>query len=303
MAFSDFQAQQDQEAAAAAKAKADAAAAAPAPVAPAPVQAANPPAASQQQQTPPPASADPSAPAPGGYDLGPVHLGYTNRGTPGMSWQGGGLGGWMPSSQTVHNVTDRMFNNVLWGGADPITAAASNYYNPGSPNLVTLRAQRQQMDASMSPAAKAVADTGAQFSPTNQNINRIPVIGPMVQGAVLEGGKSFGAGNDTPTALNDAARGAVTGLGSQVAANTALNPWAWGQIAGHTIDKAAPLGIGLMGHGFGGLIARDAAKPYADAIRDWGARTAGPGWSEAARAVQNLLFGAAPLVQKQPDNR
>jgi hypothetical protein len=216
-----------------------------------------------------------------------------------MSWQGGGMGGWMPSSQTVHNVTDRLFNNVLWGTADPITAAASNYYNPGSPDLATLRAQRQQMNAQMSPGEKAVADIGAQFSPTNQNINRIPVIGPTAQGALQHGVQSYNEGNDVPTALNDAARGAVSALGSQVAANTMLNPNVWGQIAGHTIDKVAPLGIGLMGHGLGGLIARDAAKPYADAIRDWGARTAGPGWSAAASALQNLLYGGASTYQQQ----
>ena len=73
-------------------------------------------------------STDPDAPAPGGYDLGPFHFGFTNRGTPGVSY---------PGSQAVHDFQNRATNDMSLNLGDPLTAAV------GGPNLATLRAQRE----------------------------------------------------------------------------------------------------------------------------------------------------------------
>ena len=178
----------------------------PAPAAAPPPPVANPPPPAPATNEPPPPPAgnppppDPSAPAPGGYDLGPLHFGVTNRGTPGVSWSGSD---WVPSSQTAHNVWDRLTNNAVYNAADPITSAL------GGGDLATLRAQREQMNAQMSPAAKATADIGAQLMPQNILLNRFG--GPVAQGAVQQGVGSLNQGNSPETALKDAAIGGATG--------------------------------------------------------------------------------------------
>jgi hypothetical protein len=286
MAYADFQAaEQARQAAAAAQAKASAAPAAPA----APPPAQTPAATSGQSAPPPPANADPSAPAPGGYDLGPLHFGFTNRGVPGVSWPSGGLGGWLPGSQTLHDVQNRFSNDALGGLADPITAAA------GGPDLAMLRMQRQQADQRLTPGEKTATDIAAQFYPTNQFLNRIPVAGPTVQGFVQEGAKSYGAGDDWSTILSNAEKGGAAGAASQLTANVLTRPG--------IVSRAVSLGfpgllgtVGLGEHGFlGGYLANKALEPTAEAI----SKSTSPLWSGARSALQSILMGGASSMKQQ----
>jgi hypothetical protein len=280
MAFADFQAAQDKAAAAAKAAAAPPAAPAlAAPTAPAP--------AAQQ-------AADPDASDPNrGFDLGPVHLGFTNRGTPGMSWQSGGLGGWFPGSQAAHDATNRFANDALGGLGDNITSAV------GGGDLATLRAQRQQADARLTPLEKAGTDIAAQFYPTNQFLNRIPVAGPTVQGATQEAAKSYGAGNDKSTIISDAVKGGVAGLGTQVGANILTSP----AVLSKTLGLGFPGLLGTFGlgeHGFlGGYLANKALEPSAEAISKSGGS---PIWGGARSALQSLLMGGLSSSKQQGGN-
>ena len=283
MAFADFQAQQDKAAAAAAKA----AAPAPTPTAPAATPATAPAAAPNAAQQP---TADPDASDPSrGFDLGPVHLGFTNRGTPGVSWPSGGLGGWFPGSQAAHDFQNRFSNDALGGLADNITSTV------GGGDLATLRTQRQQADARLTPLEKTGTDIAAQFYPTNQFLNRIPYAGPMVQGAVQEGAKSYGAGNDWSTIRSDAVKGGAAGLGTQIGANVLTSPG----IAAKALGLGFPGLLGTFGlgeHGFlGGYLANKALEPTAEAI----SKSGGSLWGVARSALQSLLMGGLSSAKQQ----
>ena len=287
MAYADFQAEQARQAAAAAQTKA----AAPVPTAPAAPAPAQTPAATSAQAAPPANSnADPDAPAPGGFDWGPVHFGVTNRGTPGVSWPSGGLGGWFPGSQTAHDVQNRFSNDALGGMGDNITSAV------GGGDLATLRMQRQQADARLTPGEKTATDIAAQFYPTNQFLNRIPVAGPTVQGFVQEGLKSHGAGDDPSTAFSNAVKGGAAGLGSQLTANALTSPG----IVAKSLGLGFPGLLGTFGlgeHGFlGGYLANKALEPTAEAISK---SSGSPLWGGARSALQSLLMGGLSSAKQQ----
>jgi hypothetical protein len=174
-----------------------------------------------------------------------------------MSWQGGG---WVPSSQTTHDVWDRLTNNSLYNAADLITSAV------GGGDLVALRAQREQMNAQMSPAARATADIAAQLMPQNILLNRFG--GPVAQGAVQRGLGSLNQGNDLTTAEKDAAIGAATGWAAK-AASGALNPQNVGWGVGKAIENI-PAAVGLKFGGFGGGWAADKfSKSFVEPAARW----------------------------------
>ena len=244
-----------------------------------------PPPASTANATPP---VDPSAPAPGGYDLGPLHFGYTNRGVPGVSWSGSS---WFPSSQTVHNVQNRLTNDAVFNAADPITAAV------GGGDLATLRAQRQQMDASMSPAAKATADIGAQFMPQNILLNRFA--GPIAQGAVDRGLSSLNQGNDWSQVGADTRTGAETGAVAKILGG--LNPSSAAPLVRWGLEKT-PSAIGWKLGDFGGgwmadKLTENFVKPAAEKAGDWVSRIPSlPSW--ARQPIQQAIIGGQPAASQ-----
>jgi hypothetical protein len=252
--------------------------------APAPDQTVTPP--------PPPATAppDPNASDPNrGFDVGPFHLGFTNRGTPGVSWPGNS---WLPSSQTTHDVQDRLTNNSLFNAADPITAAA------GGGDLATLRAQRQKMDDQMSTAGKATADIGAQLMPQNILLNRFG--GPVVQGAVDRGVSSFNQGNDWSTIGADTRTGGETGIAAKVLGG--MNPSSLGPIARYGVEKIPAL-VGLkmggdMGSGWlADKLSENFVKPAAEKVgAAFGSIPDPPQWLK--QAVQQVIVGGQPAASQ-----
>jgi hypothetical protein len=246
---------------------------------------------------PPQSSADPNAPAPGGFDLGQFHFGLTNRGTPGVSYPppGGNFWsvfgpGWGPGSQGEHNIVDRFTNNVLKNAADPITSAV------GGGDLVTLRAQRQKMDAQMPPAQKAIADIGAQFTPPDMLLNRFG--GPIVQGVVDRGLSSFNQGNDWSTIGADARTGAETGVAAKILGG--VKPSSVAPIVRYGIEKA-PAGIGYkVGGDFGtGWMAdkfsENFVKPFAEKAGNVISSIPDPPpWLK--QAIQQVIIGGQPAA-------
>jgi hypothetical protein len=232
-------------------------------------------------------AADPNASDPNrGFDLGPVHFGFTNRGTPGMSWSGNS---WFPSSQTVHNVQDRLTNNAVYNAADPITSAV------GGGDLATLRAQRQAMDAQMSPAAKATADIGAQFMPQNILLNRFG--GPILQGGADRGLSSFNQGNDWSTIGADTRTGLETGVAAKVLGG--VKPSAVAPLVRYGVEKA-PAAIGFKLGDFGGGWAADKfsenfVKPMAEKAGNLvGSIPDPPPWLQ--QAIQQGVIGGQPAA-------
>jgi hypothetical protein len=199
-----------------------------------------------------------------------------------MSWSGST---WFPSSQTVHDVQDRLTNNSLYGAADPITAAV------GGGDLPTLRAQREQMNAQMPVAAKATADIGAQFMPQNILLNRFG--GPALQGAVQQGLQSFDQGNDLATAGKDAVIGGALGKVAQVGSGV-FDPKSLGWAFGKAIENA-PAAAGLKFGGFGGGWAADrfskgVVEPAARRVEDFVGNYM-PDLPFARTLVQNAIIG------------
>ena len=199
-----------------------------------------------------------------------------------MSWSGGG---WVPSSQTVHDTQDRLTNNALYNAADPITSAL------GGGDLATLRAQREKMNAQMPLAAKATADIGAQFMPQNILLNRFG--GPAAQGAVQQGLGSFNQGNDLATAGKDAVIGGGIGKVAQLAGG-ALNPQNVGWAAGKAIENI-PAAVGLKFGGFGGGWAADKfSKGFVEPAARRAEEFVGnymPDWPAARTLVRNAVVG------------
>lgn len=199
-------------------------------------------------KTTPPPPVDPSASDPSrGFDVGPVHFGFTNRGTPGVSYPppGGSFfslfgPGWGPGSQREHNVIDRTTNNIALNTADPITSAV------GGGDLAALRLQRARMNQQMPTQDKAVADALGQFNPS-LFLRSIPAVGPIAQGAVQEGVKGYAQGESTPRILRDAAIGAASGgVGGAVSTPAAL-----GTTLGTGITSGLPAAAGWL---YGGKV-------------------------------------------------
>ena len=278
--------------------KQSAPASAPAAANPPPASTNPPPAQSQAtptQQGPPgylnstSATVDPSASDPSrGFDLGPLHFGFTNRGTPGVSWQGGG---WVPSSQTVHDVQDRFTNNVLKNAADPITSAV------GGGDLVTLRAQREKMNQQMSPAEKGIADIGSQFTPPDMLLNRFG--GPILQGGVDRGLSSYNQGNDWSTIGADTRTGLETGVAAKILSG--VNSSAIAPVVRYGIEKA-PAAIGFKLGDIGGGWAADKfsenfVKPFAEkAGNAINSIPDPPPWLK--QAIQQVIIGGQPAASQ-----
>jgi hypothetical protein len=236
----------------------------------------------------PPADPDASDPS-RGFDVGPVHFGFTNRGTPGVSY---------PGSQAIHDWQNRATNNMSLNLGDPLTAAA------GGPDLATLRAQRDAVNQRMGPVAKTTADIVGQANPT-QLLNAVPFAGPALQGATQEGIRSYAAGRDWPTIRADTAMG---GAGGAVA-GTFNTPKAIGQALGKATEVGVPAAVGYLTGGesavehglIGGVLGSKFFEPAGKAVEGVGERLnelAGP---NTKAALQNLLMGgASSFIQNNP---
>jgi hypothetical protein len=254
-------------------------------------------------KTTPPPAADPSASDPNrGFDVGPVHFGFTNRGTPGVSWAG--IPGWLPSSQRIHNVIDRTTNNIALNTADPITSAV------GGGDLPALRLQRARMNQQMPTQDKAVADALGQFNPTLP-LRSIPAVGPIVQGVAQEGVKGYAQGEQWPQIARDAVVGAAGGAGSGAvgtpqALGTTLGagvtsgfPALAGWLYGGKVDDV----LGGLGGPAGGAGAAMTGKylldPWNEAIKKAVSGSV-PGWATGLGS-QVPLAGASYWNQEQRD--
>ena len=236
-------------------------------------------------------STDPDASDPNrGVDVGPVHFGFTNRGTPGVSY---------PGSQAVHDFSNRLTNNVTNNLSDPIVSAF-----PGQPDLATLRAQRAQADARMGTGAKVGADILGQFNPTAL-LNAVPGAGPVLQGAAQQGIRSAAGGQDGRTIAADTVMGGAGGLLGG-AFNT---PKAIGQGLGKAAEVGIPGALGYLTGGenavehglIGGLLGSRFFEPASKAVEGYGDKLnefAGP---KAQQALQNLIMGgASSMIQNNP---
>ena len=238
-------------------------------------------------------STDPDASDPNrGVDVGPVHFGFTNRGTPGVSYPGAGA---------VHDFSNRLTNNVTNNTADPIVSAL------GGGDLATLRAQRAQTDARMGTGAKVGADILGQFNPAAL-LNAVPggrVVGPALQGGAQEAVRSYAAGNPWSTIGTDTGMG----LASGAVGGSFNTPKAIGQGLGKAAEVGIPGALGYltggenaMEHGLiGGLLGSRFFEPASKAIEGAGERLnefAGP---KTKQALQNLLMGgASSMIQSNP---
>jgi hypothetical protein len=280
----------------------------------------------QRQPAPAPAAAVPApAPAPAPAPTSAAAAGAppisANPPQPAsQSWfrkdpQTGEWGVSFPGAQTAHNIIDRFTNNVLLGAADPITAKVQDLSNPNVPlgqalnptvsgtGLPALRAQREQMNQQMGPGARLGADVAAQFSPTGQVLNRVPYLGPALQGAGQAGITAYNEGKDWPTIGQDTALGLLTGVGSQ-AASQAVRPSVVRNVAGYGLETApgAVLGTHLGGleHGLIGaaLGPMTPLHKVGEAIRGlW----PDADWTSARKAFQNLLMGTGSSAIEQRD--
>lgn len=263
-------------------------------------------------KTAPPPAVDPSASDPNrGFDVGPLHFGFTNRGTPGVSYAppGGSFfslfgPGWGPGSQREHNIVDRTTNNIALNTADPITSAV------GGGDLPALRLQRARMNQQMPTQDKAVADALGQFNPTLP-LRSIPAVGPIAQGAVQEGVKGYAQGEQWPQIARDAAVGAAGGAGSGAvgtpqALGTTLGagvtsglPAVAGWLYGGKVDDV----LGGLGGPAGGAGAAITGKylfdPWNEAIKKAVSGSV-PGWATGLGS-QVPLAGASYWNQEQRD--
>jgi hypothetical protein len=237
------------------------------------------------------ATVDPDASDPSrGFDVGPVHFGFTNRGTPGMSYPGAGA---------VHDFSNRLTNNVTNNLSDPVVSAF-----PGQPDLATLRAQREQVNQRMSTPVKAGADILGQFNPAAL-ANRVPLFGPAIQGGTQEGVRSYAAGNSWPTILTDAGIGTASGV-----VGGALNtPKALAQVGGKLADAAIPGALGYLTGGesavehglIGGFLGSTVYSPVSKAIEKYGDKLGELAGPKTQQALQNLLMGgASSVIQSNP---
>jgi hypothetical protein len=239
------------------------------------------------QQKPPPV--DPDAPAPGGFDLGPLHFGFTNRGTPGVSY---------PGSQAVHDFQNRATNAMSLNLGDPLSSAV------GGQDLATLRAQREAVNQRMGTGAKIGADIVGQLNPTQLVNAYAPGVGPALQGATQEGVRGYAAGEPWPSIASDAAKGGAAGLISQGVSS----PRALAQLGGSAVETGVPAAAGYLWGGdiehtlAGGLIGSQVLRPVGDTIREWGKDAT---FSDATKqAIQNLILGGgATLTQAGRDNQ
>lgn len=232
-----------------------------------------------------PDASDPSR----GFDLGPVHFGFTNRGTPGVSY---------PGSQAVHDWSNRLTNDVTNNLSDPIVSAL------GGGDLATLRAQREQANQRMGTASKVTADIAGQFNPAAL-ANRVPFFGPALQGGTQEAVRSYAAGNSWPTIATDTGMGLASG-----AVGGAFNtPKALAQAGGKAAEVGIPGALGYLTGGenavehglIGGLLGSRFFEPASKAIEGAGEKLnefAGP---KTQQALQNLLMGgASSMIQSNP---
>ena len=235
------------------------------------------------------ATVDPDASDPSrGFDVGPFHFGFTNRGTPGVSY---------PGSQTVHDISNRMTNDVTLNTADPTTSALTGQ------DLATLRAQRAQADQRMSTGAKLTADIGGAFNPAMLG-NVVPGVGGGVQGAAQEGVKGYAGGESWPSIASDAVKGGLAGLIGQ----GMTSPQVMSHLLSKGVTTGVPAGLGYLWggdfeHTLGGAFAgKEILEPLADKIKEWGADATIP--NAAKQAVKNLVIGAgSTLTQAARDNQ
>jgi hypothetical protein len=184
-------------------------------------------------------------------------------------------------------VQDRLTNNALFGGADPITSAV------GGGDLAALRARRQAMDAQMSPSAKATADIASQFMPQNILLNRFG--GPIVQGAVQRGLESYNRGNDWNTIGVDTRTGAETGVAAKILSG--VKPSNLGPVAQKAVEAIpAYLGLKLGGDWATGWAAdrfsQNFVKPIAEGVNKVvSAIPDPPPW-----LIQNAVIGGQPAA-------
>jgi hypothetical protein len=247
-----------------------------------PISASTPQSAPKQQDVPPPAS----APAPA----------QSASGAPGFSWSGSG---WLPSSQTVHNVINRAENKMLGGWADQITAGW-----PGSTaNLANLRAQRAAEEAQMSPTAKATADIAAQFAPQNILMNRLPYAGPAVQGGVNALSNSVAQGNDAGQVAKDTAFGTATGGASMLVDPRVVKAaFKYGPVAG----AVGGVGHAIMPHGeLAALASPFVGNARLDQLTDWMGDKAASLVSnpDVRTALQNLIIGGGQTARDTPSGK
>ena len=211
-------------------------------------------------------------------------------------------GGWslsdlVPSGQTVHDVADRTFNNVLNGFGDNITAAYQGR------DLATLRAQRDAMNARMSTPAKLTADVLGQINPT-QALRAMPGVGPTLQGAAQEGIRGYAAGEPWPQIGSDALKGGLAGLLGQ----GLTSPQVLSHLANKGVTVGGPAALGYLWGGdlehslAGGFVGKEVLEPLADQIKEWGANATIPDAAKAA--IQNLIIGGgATLTQAGRDTQ
>jgi hypothetical protein len=186
--------------------------------------------------------------------------------------------GWDPLPQSADDWTTRFANDVLLH-ASP-----------------TLRAQSAQADPRMSMAAKVTADTAGQLNPT-QLLNRVPVVGPALQGAVQEGVRSYMDGRQGWDLASDTGKGALAGLLSMGITSP--------EVIKHAATVGVPAAAGYLWGGDlshlvgGGMAGRMFLDPMAEALKARIGQINLPSLPpSAAQAVQNLIMGpASTLIQ------